>query len=74
MKFANETFFLVSTILLGGLFVSFLPHLTATRHSEKPNYYWLISLGLISISFGVFAIAPFTFIALLVFANTLFIN
>jgi signal transduction histidine kinase len=73
MKFANETFFLVSTILLGGLFVSFLPHLTATRHSEKPNYYWLISLGLISISFGVFAIAPFTFIALLVFANTLFI-
>lgn len=51
MKFANETFFLVSTILLGGLFVSFLPHLTATRHSEKPNYYWLISLGLISISF-----------------------
>jgi signal transduction histidine kinase len=74
MKFANETFFLVSAILLGGLFVSFLPHLTATRHSEKPNYYWLISLGLMSCSFGVFSIAPITNISLLVLANTLFLS
>lgn len=72
MKFANETFFMVSTLLLGGLFFSFLPHLKATRRSEKPNYYWLISLGLIASSFGVFAAAPFTYIELLVLANTLF--
>lgn len=72
MKFANETFFLVSAILLGGLFFSFIPHLKAAGQSEKPNYYWLISLGLITSAFGVFAIAPFTYIALLVLANTLF--
>jgi signal transduction histidine kinase len=72
MKFANEAFFFVSTILLGGLFFSFLPHLKATRQSERPNYFWLISLGLIATSFGMFAIAPFTHIAFLVLANTLF--
>ncbi len=72
MKFANETFFMVSTLLLGGLFFSFIPHLKAARRSEKLNYYWLISLGLIALSFGVFAVTPFTYIALLVLANTLF--
>jgi signal transduction histidine kinase len=72
MKFANETFFMVSALLLGGLFFSFMPHLKATKRSAKPNYFWLISLGLIASSFGVFAIAPFTNLALLVLANTLF--
>ncbi|MFM2030251.1 MAG: hypothetical protein RL517_1444 [Pseudomonadota bacterium] len=72
MKFANETFFFVSALLLGGLFVSFLPHLSAARPAEKPNYFWLISLGLITVSFGTFAIAPHTNIALLPVANTLF--
>jgi signal transduction histidine kinase len=72
MKFANEAFFLVSTILLGGLFVSFLPHLKAARQSEKPNYFWLISLGLMVTSFGMFSIASFTHIGFLVLANTFF--
>jgi signal transduction histidine kinase len=72
MKFANEAFFFVSTILLGGLFVSFFPHLKAARQSENPNYFWLISLGLMTASFGMFAIASFTHIAFLVLANTLF--
>ena len=71
MKFANESFFLVCALLLGGLFISALPYFRKNKLSYF-NYYWLIALGLHVTAYGFFAIASSTSFALLTLANTFF--
>jgi len=71
MKFANESFFLVCALLLGGLFISALPYFRKNKLSYF-NYYWLIALGFHVVGYGFFAIASSTSFALLTLANTFF--
>jgi C4-dicarboxylate-specific signal transduction histidine kinase len=71
MKFANESFFLVCALLLGGLFISALPYFRKNKLSFF-NYYWLIALGLHVSAYVFFAIASSTSFALLTLANTFF--
>ncbi len=71
MKFANESFFLVCAILLGGLFISALPYFRKNKLSYF-NYYWLIALGFHIVGYLFFAIAPSSSLALLTLANTFF--
>ena len=71
MKFANESFFLVCALLLGGLFISALPYFRKNKLGYF-NYYWLIALGFHVVGYGFFAIASSTSFALLTLANTFF--
>ena len=73
MNFANETFFLVALIIFGGFFISSIPHLKVKRLLQA-NYYWLISLGFMTIAFALFSVASFIHPIVLLLANTCFFS
>ena len=71
MKYANEALFLVFALVMGGLFISGLPFF-GERKSGKVNNYWLLALGLVMVTFLLFATASTVSPILLTFANTCF--
>ena len=71
MKFANETLFLVFSLLLSGLFISAIPYFRKRKVSNFNNI-WLLALGLNIFAFLCFASASSISPFLLTIANTSF--
>lgn len=72
MKYANETYFLVCTILLSGIAVASLPYLQKNRLNK--SYYLEVALGFHIGSFFLFVITSSTFSWLLTIANTALVS
>jgi signal transduction histidine kinase len=71
MKFANETLFLIFSLLLSGLFISAIPYFRKRKVSNFNNI-WLLALGLNILAFLCFASASTISRFLLTIANTSF--
>jgi signal transduction histidine kinase len=71
MKFANETLFLVFSLILSGLFISAIPYFRKRKLSNFNNI-WLLALGLNIFAFLCFASASTISPFLLTIANTSF--
>jgi signal transduction histidine kinase len=72
MKFANETLFLVFSLLLSGLFISAIPYFRKRKLSNFNNI-WLLALGLNIFAFLCFASASTISPFLLTIANSSFV-
>jgi hypothetical protein len=71
MNFANETFFFVAFIVFGGIFIASIPHVKE-KQILQAHFQWIISLGLMTVAFGLFAVANFIGPIALLLANTCF--
>lgn len=71
MKFANETLFLIFSLILSGLFISAIPYFRKSKISNFNNI-WLLALGLNILAFLCFASASTISPYLLTIANTSF--
>lgn len=73
MRYPNETLFLVFALLQFGLLISSLPFLQKEKF-VKPNYVWLVALGINTFSYLLFVITPWTFPPLITLANTCYVG
>ena len=73
MRYPNETLFLVFALLQFGLLISSLPFLQKEKF-VKPNYDWLVALGLNTFAYLLFVITSSTFPQVLTFANTCYVG
>lgn len=71
MQYANELFFIASSLILWGLVIISLPFFKADK--DTASTYWFWALIALALAYFFFAIASTTFIALLTIANICFV-
>lgn len=70
MQYANELFFMVSSLILWGLAIVSVSVIRSDEEGRNAYWFWALIFG--ACAYTIFAIASFTFIGLITLANTCF--